>query len=82
MPLTYLEADHEAVTAAGLDPEIAELIGAGYAPRGTMKGTVAVPVRLADGTLVGYLGITECLTPQKWHLPTPKVVPLRPKQKA
>jgi DNA primase len=80
--LTYLEADHEAVTAAGLEPEIAELIGAGYAPRGTMKGTVAVPVRLADGTLIGYLGITECLTPQKWHLPTQKVVPLRPKQKA
>jgi DNA primase len=74
LPLTYLEADHEAVTAVGLEPEIAELIGAGYAPRGTMKGSVLVPIRLPTGELIGYLGVTECLTPQKWHLPTQKVV--------
>jgi DNA primase len=79
--LAYLEASHEAVVATGLDQEIAALIGAGYAPRGTMKGNVLLPVRLRDGTLIGYVGVQEAIPPPRWNLPTEKVVPLR-KQKA
>lgn len=65
--LDYLEPDHEAVTAIGLDPEDARRIGAGYAKRGVMRGTVAWPVRLSDGTLIGYIGLTEAVLPGSWR---------------
>ena len=79
-PLDYLDPEHEAVMATGLDPEIAALIGAGYAPKGTMRGQVLLPVRLPTGELIGYLGVEEVVEPTKWQLPDPKVVKLRPKQ--
>ncbi len=62
-PLSYLEHDHDAVVAIGFDIEKAKALGIGYAPRGMMRGTVAVPIRDETGTLLGYLGITEA------HLP-------------
>ncbi|MFG6542647.1 CHC2 zinc finger domain-containing protein [Sulfitobacter sp. M22298] len=65
-PLTYLEPDHPAVEALGIEPEDAEQIGCGFAPRGTMKGTVAVPIRTDTGRLIGYLGITEAVLPKTW----------------
>jgi hypothetical protein len=34
-----------------------------------MKGTIAVPIRLEDGTLVGYIGIEDARLPPKWQLP-------------
>ncbi|MEO0938547.1 MAG: CHC2 zinc finger domain-containing protein [Pseudomonadota bacterium] len=67
-PLTYLEHDHLAVSALGLEPEDAQALGIGYAPRGTMRGTVAVPIRTEDGTLAGYIGITEAKLPPKWEV--------------
>jgi hypothetical protein len=66
-PLDYLEAAHDAVVALGFDPEDAERIGVGYAKRGVMRGTVAVPVRLEDGTLIGYIGVTEAKLPTSWR---------------
>ena len=66
-PLTYLKPDHEAVIALGFDPDEAEELGVGYAPRGYHKQTVAIPVRKSDGTLVGYIGVTEAKLPTKWH---------------
>lgn len=66
-PLDYLELDHEAVIALGLEPDDADRIGAGYAPRGVLRGTVAIPVRGADGKLLGYIGITEAKLPKAWH---------------
>ena len=43
-----------------------------------MRGFVAVPIRLEDGTLAGYIGITEATLPPRWHgIPSPVVVPLR-----
>ncbi|MEP2085057.1 MAG: CHC2 zinc finger domain-containing protein [Bauldia litoralis] len=66
-PLNYLDAGHDAVLAVGFDPEDAERIGIGYAPKGLMRGTVAVPIRLPDGQLVGYLGVTEAKLPPKWQ---------------
>lgn len=66
-PLDYLQPDHDAVLALGLD-DIAEVIGIGHAPRGIMRGQVAIPIRTDEGTLVGYIGITECKTPPKWEM--------------
>ena len=66
-PLDYLEANHPAVLALGFEPEVAEKLGIGFAPRGIMKGTVAIPIRLEDGTLAGYVGITEAVLPPDWR---------------
>lgn len=74
--LSYLEYDHPAVEAVGLSASDAEALGVGYAGRGIMRGFVAVPVRLEDGTLSGYLGITEAKLPPRWFLPERKVVPM------
>ncbi|MGR3504930.1 MAG: CHC2 zinc finger domain-containing protein [Paracoccaceae bacterium] len=65
--LDYLVHDHPAVEAVGFAPEDAQRIGAGFAPRGVLRGTVAVPVRSQDGKLLGYLGVTEAIVPKSWH---------------
>lgn len=65
--LDYLEPEHEAVIALGLEPEDAERIGCGFAPRGVLKGTVAWPVRLSDGTLIGYIGLCDATMPPRWN---------------
>jgi DNA primase len=75
-PLDYLEADHAAVEAVGFDSHTAQQLGIGYAAKGLMRGTVAIPVRLEDGTLAGYIGITEAKLPSKWHGVASNVVPL------
>lgn len=66
-PLDYLEANHPAVEALGFDHVDAEKLNIGFAPRGILKGTVAIPIRLADGTLAGYIGITEATLPPEWR---------------
>lgn len=66
--LDYLKPDHEAVEALGIEPEDAERIGLGYAPRGAGRGSVMIPVRLEDGTLVGYVGTQELtFVPKEWR---------------
>jgi DNA primase len=62
-PLTYLEADHPAVEAIGMDAEVAKALGAGYAGKGLMRGTVAIPIRDDLGNLLGYIGVTEARLP-------------------
>jgi DNA primase len=75
--LDYLEADHAAVEALGFDPVAATALGIGYAGKGLMRGLVAVPMRLPDGQLAGYIGITEAKLPNKWHgIPETNVVPI------
>lgn len=66
-PLTYLEPNHPAVEALGFEPEDAERIGAGYAKRGVLRGTVAIPVRDETGKLLGYVGTTDAVLPSQWH---------------
>lgn len=56
-PLDYLETEHEILDVLGLSPAICKALGAGFAAKGTMLNRVAIPLRLGDGTLVGYLGI-------------------------
>jgi len=75
-PLDYLDHDHAAVEAVGFDPETARALGIGWASKGLMRGMVAVPVRLEDGTLAGYIGVQECRLPPKWTL-TSNVVKLK-----
>jgi DNA primase len=81
-PLDYLEYAHDAVQVLGFDAETAEALGIGFCPKGILRGTVAVPIRLEDGTLAGYLGLTEIeKMPSKWQLPVNNVVPI-PKRTA
>jgi DNA primase len=62
-PLSYLESEHDAVVAIGFDTDVAASLGIGYAPRGIMRGTVAVPIRDARGVLRGYIGIEGATLP-------------------
>ena len=67
--LDYLQPEHDAVVALGLDPDVAQALGIGYAPRGVLKDTVAVPVRNRDGSIAGYIGLTDIeKLPPKWEL--------------
>jgi DNA primase len=74
-PLSYLEPGHEAVIAVGFNPKLAEELGIGYAPKGIMRGTVAVPIRDEHGTLKGYIGVTEATLPKDFQLPD-NVIPI------
>lgn len=76
-PLSYLEADHDAVVAIGFDPDFCARHGIGYAPRGIMRGTVAVPIRDEQGELLGYIGIEDARLPSDFQS---KVVSLEQKR--
>jgi hypothetical protein len=72
-----LEHEHPAVEALGFTPGDAQALGIGYAGRGIMKGLVAVPIRLEDGTLAGYIGVQEIAKlPPRWHGIATNVLPL------
>lgn len=73
--LEYLEPEHDAVLAVGFEPAVAKALGIGYAPKGILRGTVAVPLRLADGSIAGYIGVQEARLPTKWHGIDTTVVP-------
>jgi DNA primase len=62
-PLKYLHHKHDAVQALGIDADIAESLGIGYAKKGMMRGRVAIPIREEDGTLVGYCGFSDSADP-------------------
>lgn len=81
-PLGYLESDHDAVLAVGFDPKDAEVIGIGYAPKGIMRGYVAIPIRLPDGKLLGYIGVHEAKLPPGFHLNDDDNVVRFPKKRA
>lgn len=70
-PLTYLESDHDAVHAVGFSPEFAAKHGIGFANKGILRGTVAIPFRDEHGNLLGYLGATELKLPADF---TPNVI--------
>jgi DNA primase len=55
-PLTYLQPAHAAVQALGLDEATCEAFGAGYAPKGIMRGRLAIPIHDWDGQLLAYCG--------------------------
>lgn len=72
-----LDPEHPAVEAVGFDPDTARALGIGYSSKGVLRGTVAVPLRLPDGTLVAYAGVTEMRLPSTIRLPGSNVVPLK-----
>lgn len=55
-PLSYLQAAHEGVQALGITKETLEHFGAGYAPRGILRGRLAIPLRNSSGILAAYVG--------------------------
>ena len=55
-PLDYLQASHEAVQALGVSPETCAHFGAGYAPKGIMRGRFAIPIHDRAGALLAYCG--------------------------
>jgi hypothetical protein len=55
-PLTYLQPEHPAVQALRISPETASHFGAGYAPKGIMRGRLAIPIHDANGQLLAYCG--------------------------
>jgi len=76
-PLSYLDCDHELVQVIGFNPDDAKALGLGYSPKGVMRGTVAVPLRTEDGTLVAYIGITDARLPKEFKFPESNVIPLK-----
>jgi hypothetical protein len=48
--------------------ETTEALGIGYAPKGMIKGNVAILIRLPTGELTGYIGITKAKLPKEFHL--------------
>jgi CHC2 zinc finger len=65
-PLTYLQHEHSSVQALGISLETARAFGAGFAPKGTMRGRVLFPIRDRSGVLLAYCGLGE--TP-RWLMP-------------
>lgn len=78
-PLSYLEADHDAVTAIGIDPRIAAELGIGYRTKGQGQGSIMIPVRDDTGTLRGYVGIQEATFLPKDFQPPENVIAFKKK---
>ena len=57
-PLTYLQPGHEAALELGLEEDTCVSFGAGYAPKGIMRGRLAIPIHDWIGNLVAYCGRT------------------------
>lgn len=57
-PLTYLQSDHPGVQALGVSVQTATHFGAGFAPRGILRGRLAIPIHDRQGTLMAYCGRT------------------------
>ncbi len=55
-PLNYLEPAHDALKGLGIATETLEHFGAGYAPKGIMRGRLAIPIHNLKGQLVAYCG--------------------------
>lgn len=55
-PLDYLQPVHEAVQALGVSEATCRQFGAGYAPKGIMRGRLAIPIHSRDGVLLAYCG--------------------------
>lgn len=56
-PLGYLVAEHEAVQARNVAKETATFFEAGYAPKGIMRGRLAIPIHTFKAELVAYVGV-------------------------
>ena len=55
-PLDYLQVSHEAVQALDISAETCAQFGAGFAPKGIMRGRFAIPIHDRAGALLAYAG--------------------------
>ena len=55
-PLSYLQTDHEKVVGLGVLSDTAEHFECGHAPKGIMRGRLAIPIHDRDGRLRAYCG--------------------------
>lgn len=55
-PLAYLEPAHPKVQTLGLTEETCRAFGAGYAPKGILRGRLAIPIHDWRGELLAYCG--------------------------
>ncbi|MDF2233154.1 CHC2 zinc finger domain-containing protein [Albimonas sp. CAU 1670] len=55
-PLEHLQPAHPKVLALGLTEETCRAFGAGYAPKGVLRGRLAIPIHDWAGELVAYCG--------------------------
>ena len=55
-PLDYLQADHDKLVSLGVLSDTATFFAAGYAPKGIMRGRLAIPIHSRTGELVAYCG--------------------------
>ena len=58
-PLTFVlkvDPDHPYLRERGLADETVAHFGLGYAPRGLMKGRIAIPIHNEKGELIAYAG--------------------------
>lgn len=55
-PLTYLQSEHPGVQALGVSMQTATHFGAGFAPRGILRGRLAIPIHDRHGALLAYCG--------------------------
>lgn len=55
-PLTYLVSEHDLLQELGLISDTYKKVGAGYAPKGVLRGRLALPIHDFDGNLLGYCG--------------------------
>lgn len=56
--LDYLESEHDEVVKLGFKTEAAKELGIGFAPKGTMRNHILIPLRDTKGKLIGYFGIS------------------------
>lgn len=55
-PLSYLQADHKNVVGLGVLSDTAEHFECGHAPKGIMRGKLAIPIHDGVGRLLAYCG--------------------------
>ena len=55
-PLDYLDPEHASLRELGVSKETCQHFGAGYAPKGIMRGRLAIPIHDAEGKLLAYCG--------------------------
>jgi DNA primase len=64
-----LKREQEDVSRFGISAELCEATGIGLCTKGINRGKLAIPVRLEDGTLIGFIGVSgEVSAPKKWKI--------------
>ena len=64
-----LKREQEDVSRFGVSAELCEATGMGLCTKGINRGKLAIPVRLEDGTLIGFVGVSgDVSAPKKWRI--------------